>query len=73
MVVAAGQPRRHVAGRQSVVLRELILSQRVVATKFLEGFEKKNKTICDQQEEGGGDTMQKYLGTQKSLSELMLC
>lgn len=47
MVVAAGQPRRHIAGRQSVVLRELILSQRVVATKFLAGFEKKKQFVIN--------------------------
>lgn len=43
VVVTAGQPCRHVAGRQRVILRELTLSQRVVAAKFLEEYEKKNK------------------------------
>lgn len=42
MVVAAGQPRWHVTGRQSaVVLGELVLSQRVVAAEFLESLDMK--------------------------------
>lgn len=36
VLVAAGQPCRHVAGGQRVVLGELALSQRVVAVKLLE-------------------------------------
>ncbi len=45
VVIAAGQPGGHVAGRQSVVLRELTLSQRVVAAIFLEELKKNKKTI----------------------------
>lgn len=40
VIITAGQPRWHITGRQrSVILGELVLSQRAVA-EFLESFEK---------------------------------
>lgn len=81
VVVTAGQPCRHVAGRQRVILRELTLSQRVVAAKFLEEFEKNKKQFVISRRVVGKEAtwgsltiiMQKYLRTQKLLSELRFC
>lgn len=50
VVVAAGQPRWHVTGRQSaVVLGELVLSQGVVAAEFLESLDRKQRPSGDVQ------------------------